>query len=937
MLSDRYNRMGNMLDFEAAISRLELAVSTITKDDSNRVSILSNFVYVLSHRYNRTGNIHDLAEAISRAELVVSIIPGDHPDRAEWLSNIGSFLSDRYSRTGSMDDLEAAISREELAVSTTPENHLDRAVRLNNLGMSLAYRYDRTGNMHDLEAAISRLELAVSTIPENHPNRARILSNLGDKLSIWYRRTGNVDYLEAAIFKAELAISTSPEDHPDQAALLNDLGIRLALRYNRKGNIDDLEAASSRAQLAVSKTPEDHPNWPKFLTNLGNRLSDRYDRTGNIDDLEAAISTAELAISTYTEDRPDRALTLISIGVMKLKLYSQTRNLDDLQTALKSFTGCFDLSGAIPLNRMIAARQAIRILVSMEKWNQASSLAQAAIALLPLVCGRYLSRGDQQYAILQISGLAADACSLSLKVGHVQRALQQLEFGRGVILGYLIDGRNDLADLQNDYPHLANEYDALRYKAYTDIEAEEPVIREQMVKERRDASSRLEDCLRRIRQESGYERFLLEATVEELKAGAKEGPIVIVNATDIRCDAIIVSTADVQAIALPELNSPAAPPYFRQKLARYRTLDYEKKLKKDEERDIEPDEAEIDNDNAEPDGQAGFDEMAWLWSSCVKPVLERLKRNNSQSKLTDSHDELLRVWWIGTGIASSFPFHAAGLYDDKDFGNYYQGSSDENTLSQIIPSYTPTIKALSYARSCASGTAKMSMSMSSMSSSEKTSILVVTMPTTPEHKSLPGVEREKLAIQRITKDVCRIKTFESPPTASQVLNEMSGFDIVHFACHGLADPEDPSNSHLALQKSGPSGLPVVDELTVSDISKRNNTNTLVGRPRPRTWLAYLSACSTAGVEAKLLADEALHLVSAFQLAGFAHVIGSLWPADDDICVRLAEAFYRHLTKSGCLHSNNRAVAEALRNAILEIREQHTQDPLLWATFIHSGA
>ena len=72
----------------------------------------------------------------------------------------------------------------------------------------------------------------------------------------------------------------------------------------------------------------------------------------------------------------------------------------------------------------------------------------------------------------------------------------------------------------------------------------------------------IEDCLHRIRQENGSERFLLEASVDELKEGANEGPIVIVNVTDIRCDAIIVSAAEVQAIALPEMNSPEAPPFF---------------------------------------------------------------------------------------------------------------------------------------------------------------------------------------------------------------------------------------------------------------------------------------------------------------------------------------------------------------------------------------
>lgn len=89
------------------------------------------------------------------------------------------------------------------------------------------------------------------------------------------------------------------------------------------------------------------------------------------------------------------------------------------------------------------------------------------------------------------------------------------------------------------------------------------------------------------------------------------------------------------------------------------------------------------------------------------------------------------------------------------------------------------------------------------------------------------------------------------------------------------------------------------------------------------------------METELLADECLHLASGFQVAGFAHVIGSLWSADDDICVLLAKSFYLSLTKFGTNRSN-RAVAEALRNAILEIRSD-SQDPGLWAPFIHSGA
>ncbi len=531
----------------------------------------------------------------------------------------------------------------------------------------------------------------------------------------------------------------------------------------------------------------------------------------------------------------------------------------------------------------------------MQKLDQASSLAQTAIKLIPFVCDRYLSREDQQYAILQISGLASDACSLSIKVGHVHQGLQQVEFGRGIILGYLIDSRNDLTKLQNDYPHLANEYDDLRFKAYEDVEEIEPVTRAQLLRKRREAAACLEACLDRIRLESGYDRFLLEPTVDDLQQNASEGPIVLFNATDFGCDAIIVSTSKVQAIALPKMNSSQAPSFFQQKLGRHRTIDDQqwKHFKRDIENDAE---------------EADFDQMSWLWFYCVKPILKELKDIQASDSI-----ELPRVWWIGTGIASSLPFHAAGQYNKES--ESYQES--ENSLCQMIPSYTPTIKALSYARSCASRAATINKG--------KTSILIVTMPATPGHPSLPGVNSEKLEIQQITRDFCRIKALESP-TVEHVLENIAEFDIIHFACHGSVDPEDPSNSHLLLQKRGPSGL-VVDELTVSQISKRNTSG--------RTWIAYLSACSTAGVETKLLADECLHLASGFQVAGFAHVIGSLWQADDDVCVLLAASFYHCLTKSGTKRSN-RAVAEALRNAILEIRSQ-SPDPKLWAPFIHSGA
>ncbi|KAK3689124.1 CHAT domain-containing protein, partial [Podospora appendiculata] len=110
------------------------------------------------------------------------------------------------------------------------------------------------------------------------------------------------------------------------------------------------------------------------------------------------------------------------------------------------------------------------------------------------------------------------------------------------------------------------------------------------------------------------------------------------------------------------------------------------------------------------------------------------------------------------------------------------------------------------------------------------------------------------------------------------------------------------------------------------------------RGKNRAWLAFLSACSTAEVAVSALASEGIHLASAFQLAGFPHVVGSLWPVDDDVCVDVAGKFYRELLVSeGANAGNDGRVARALREAVVGVRKEHPDTPGLWAPFAHFGA
>jgi CHAT domain-containing protein len=127
------------------------------------------------------------------------------------------------------------------------------------------------------------------------------------------------------------------------------------------------------------------------------------------------------------------------------------------------------------------------------------------------------------------------------------------------------------------------------------------------------------------------------------------------------------------------------------------------------------------------------------------------------------------------------------------------------------------------------------------------------------------------------------------------------------------------------------GNPSASCLLLSDHRQRPLTVVDVARLRlDEADLAFLSACSTAR-PGRTLADEAIHLASAFELAGYRHVIGTLWPVDDRIAAELADDLYIALLKTP------EKAAAALHEATRLLRNRWPQMPSVWASHIHIGS
>jgi CHAT domain-containing protein/tetratricopeptide (TPR) repeat protein len=136
-------------------------------------------------------------------------------------------------------------------------------------------------------------------------------------------------------------------------------------------------------------------------------------------------------------------------------------------------------------------------------------------------------------------------------------------------------------------------------------------------------------------------------------------------------------------------------------------------------------------------------------------------------------------------------------------------------------------------------------------------------------------------------------------------------DVLHFACHGEFDPDDPLLSRLYLADGPVYGYELLDLGVV-----------------PR--LVVFSACETARHE-RLPGDEVLGLVRPFLGLGAGAVIATLWEVPDDSTAALMASFYREYV------SAPRDPAACLRTAQLELlRSQRYAHPHYWAPYAVVG-
>jgi len=828
----------------------------------------------------------------------VAASPADLPGRATYLSNLGSTLRARFEWTGDRADLNAAVDAGRQAVAAAPADDPGRAGYLSDLGGTLQVRFERTGDRADLDAAIDAGRKAVAATPISHPRHAGRLSDLGNALSIRFERTGDRADSDAAIDAGRKAVAATPAGHPSRAGRLSNLGNALQTRFERTGDRADLDAAIDAGRHAVAATPADDPGRATYLSNLGAALQKRFERTGDQADLDAAIDAGRHAVAATPADDPGHAANLTNLGAVLQKRFERTGDRADLDEAIDLLRQVVAVEVASPRVRAMAARGWAYAAAGEQRWQEAVAGFAAGAELLGLMAERSLARGDQEHLLEEFRGFGADAAACCVHAGLTDRAVELFDQGRGVLLGQALDTRTDLTALAEQHPGLAARFTVLRDDLDRPGDTAGPATalpegtdetadgRAEAMERRRVAAVAFDEVIAEIRRLPDFGGFLRPPRVTELLAAAAEGPVVVVAVSWFGSHALILTGGGVlDPVPLTGLTPRVV---YERAVAFLDALE------------------DAWSPAAGAGGRAAAEQqlsntLGWLWDALAGPVLDRLGITGPPR----GGQPWPHLWWCVSGLLQFLPVHAAGNYRTQ------ADTAPATVMDRVISSYTPTLRALTHARR--PGATAVGGKDRWAGAGDR--VVAVAMPHTPGASDLPGAQAETAGLQR--RFPSRVTMLTGPQaTHDAVLTALPAARWAHFACHGATDPGNPSASRLLL----------------TDHQQRPLTVTDVARLRlDDAELAFLSACSTA--HPGELADEAIHLASAFQLAGYRHVIATLWPIGDQHAVDLADDIYTTLTTTG-----DGDAAGAVHTAVGRMRRRWGWDtPSVWASHIHAGA
>ncbi|MFD8224994.1 CHAT domain-containing protein [Streptomyces massasporeus] len=902
-----------------ALIRLRRVIAWAAADPSARTQAKALHDVALIQRqllYGGSSPSHTVLDEL----MLTADTDATDPEAAWALGQQGNMRLDRYADTGSPDDLAAAITTLEAAVRIAEDESPAQAVALDLLGWALRQDYMGSGADSQLDRAVDLTRRAHDILLDLPGHPAQLgAANFANVLIDRYRRDADPADLDEAVraLEEDLRDFTDDPSPRDRAATRSALAIALAVRYQRWGDIGALSRAIELAEDVAGHTPD----GPSALTNLAELLITRFHRTRRPSDLNRAIDLLETAVQKQNASDPMAAARLGNLAqavavrshmfpgdrarAHRLLATAASAATPGTDTGLRLRTGLATIQaqralafGALRRRRRRWADQAVSLITAVldETPHHAPERAVRLHTLAVALMARHQLNGrpaDEAAAVeafraacetgltelstvmTQITDVwsdwaarrgawreAAEACDYSLRARYRLAAVQTARSHKELWIG---DTGELLATAAHGYA-TAGDAEA----AVAAVERGRAVILSERLGRAPDTLASLPAGLaRRYRQAAdawaSQARFA-DASGVGLDDPGRTTAVDGVVAAKARLDAVVDEIRQVDGFARflmpPDYKEVAAVASLARPVV-YLVPGQSTGL------------ALVVDDRARViwlpalrrdrvvrlavDRQALDETLRWAWHAAMGPVLEAVPSAR-------------HLVIVACGALGLLPLHAAWTQ---------HGDRRVYVLDRVSVSFAPNARSVRVTTRTRSGGA-----------------LVVANPLPSTAAPLPFSGAEAEGVAGVHPGALVLD--ERDATLAAVREAMADRELIHFACHGVAEPEDPLASALLLAHD--------ERLTLREVLSSSMD----------TGLAVLSACETA-LPGRRLPDEVIGFPAGLLEAGADAVIATLWRVDDNATMMLMRRMTQLRVQDG------EPPAEALRKAQQWLRDSTNEE------------
>jgi hypothetical protein len=167
-----------------------------------------------------------------------------------------------------------------------------------------------------------------------------------------------------------------------------------------------------------------------------------------------------------------------------------------------------------------------------------------------------------------------EAVSAAIEADQCETAIEWMDQGHSIIWGQLLQLRTPVDDLRQCHPDIADRFTMLSKKLEgagtgDNFQAASNDLLHRPVSSTSENYHELADerdkLVQHIRGLDGFDRFLLPRTFSQLQMAAHNGPVISINVSKLRCDALILvpNLGDILHVPLEKFTHRAAEALYR--------------------------------------------------------------------------------------------------------------------------------------------------------------------------------------------------------------------------------------------------------------------------------------------------------------------------------------------------------------------------------------